>query len=56
MKYETDSVERNGTWVLTDLPPGQKVIGLKWVYKIKRDADGKIVYYKARIVAKGYVQ
>lgn len=51
-----ESVEKNGTWQLTNPPPGQKVIGVKWVYKIKRDADGNVVKYKARIVAKGYVQ
>lgn len=38
------------------MPPGHKVIGLKWVYKLKKDANGEIQKYKARIVAKGYVQ
>ena len=33
-----------------------KPIGLKWVFKIKRSADGSISKYKARLVAKGYVQ
>lgn len=33
-----------------------KPIGLKWVFKIKRNADGSISKYKARLVAKGYVQ
>ena len=56
MKQELESIEANKTWRLTDLPPGQKVIGLKWIYKLKKDADGKIVKYKARLVAKGYVQ
>ena len=37
-------------------PPRCKPIGLKWVYKIKRDSCGDIVMYKARLVAKGYVQ
>ncbi|KAL8145519.1 hypothetical protein AgCh_003617 [Apium graveolens] len=56
MKTEMDAVERNNTWKLTELPPGQKAIGLKWVFKAKKDTTGKIIKYKARIVAKGYVQ
>lgn len=56
MKSEMESIEKNGTWELTELPPGHKVIGLKWIYKIKRDANGNIVKHKARLVAKGYVQ
>lgn len=56
MKHEIDAVEKNGTWELTELPPGRKPIELKWIYKIKRDAAGQIIKHKARIVAKGYVQ
>lgn len=56
MKTEMDAVENNKTWVLTDLPPGRKAISLKWVYKLKKNTDGEIVKYKARIVARGYVQ
>lgn len=55
MKLEMEAVEKNNTWELTSLPPGRKAIGLKWVYKIKRDANGEIIKHKARIVAKGYV-
>lgn len=46
---------KNGTWELIDLPQGAKAIGLKWVFKLKRNADGSINKYKARLVAK-YVQ
>lgn len=56
MRKEIEAVEKNKTWKLTELPPGHKPIGLKWIYKIKRDTDGKIIKHKARIVAKGYVQ
>lgn len=56
MKTELEAIERNDTWELTDLPKGHKAIGLKWVYKIKKDSNGMIVKHKARLVAKGYVQ
>jgi hypothetical protein len=38
------------------LPPGKRPIGLKWVFKLKKNAEGEIIKYKARLVAKGYVQ
>jgi hypothetical protein len=56
MDSEMQSICKNGTWDLASLPPGQKAIGLKWVYKLKRNADGEVVKHKARLVAKGYVQ
>lgn len=56
MKQELDLIEENKTWKLTVLPLGQKIIGLKWIYKLKKDASGRIVKHKARLVAKGYVQ
>uniref|UniRef100_A0A8R7JU66 Reverse transcriptase Ty1/copia-type domain-containing protein n=1 Tax=Triticum urartu TaxID=4572 RepID=A0A8R7JU66_TRIUA len=46
----------NKTWELVSLPAGHKAIGLKWVYRVKRDPAGNIVKHKARLVAKGYVQ
>ncbi|KAI9166016.1 hypothetical protein LWI28_024708 [Acer negundo] len=48
--------EQNKTWELTNLPEGRKAIGVKWVYKTKRNAKGEIQRYKARLVAKGYKQ
>lgn len=56
MQSEYDSIMKNETWYLTDLPLGKKAIGVKWVYKIKRNADGTVSRYKARLVAKGYAQ
>nr|GEU33305.1 hypothetical protein [Tanacetum cinerariifolium] len=55
MDSELASIEKNNTWSLVNLPKNRKAIGLKWVYKVKHDPSGKILKYKARIVAKGYV-
>ena len=55
-KDEIDSIDKNETWVLVEKPHGVKLIGLKWVFKIKRNADGSINKFKSRLVAKGYVQ
>lgn len=41
---------------LVDLPPGRKAIGCTWVFRVKRDADGNLVKYKARLVAQGFSQ
>ncbi|KAF0905494.1 hypothetical protein E2562_004459 [Oryza meyeriana var. granulata] len=46
----------NQTWRLVPLPPGHRPIGLKWVYKVKKNAAGEVIKHKARLVAKGYVQ
>ena len=56
MLDEMTSIEANGTWELVDPPPRQRPIGLKWVFKTKKDAIGITTKYKARFVAKGYVQ
>jgi hypothetical protein len=56
MLDEMTSIEASGTWELAELPPRMRPIGLKWVYKTKKDAMGVITKHKARLVAKGYVQ
>jgi hypothetical protein len=56
MDSEMQSICKNGTWELAILPLGQKAIGLKWVFKLKKNSKGEIVKHKARLVAKGYVQ
>jgi hypothetical protein len=56
MLDEMASIEDNDTWSLVDLPSGHRPIGLKWVFKVKRDERGAIIKHKARLVAKGYVQ
>ena len=56
IQEEYVSILRNQTWDLVPLPPGKKPIGLRWVFKLKKNSNGEIARYKARLVAKGYVQ
>lgn len=53
MKEEIKTIEKNETWSLTDLAPSHKHIGLKWVYKLKKDAHGNITRHKTRFSCKG---
>ncbi|CAM8957622.1 unnamed protein product [Rhodiola kirilowii] len=56
MVEEMNALDANGTWVLTDLPPGARSIGCKWVFTVKVNPDGSVARLKARLVAKGYSQ
>ena len=56
IKIELDSILKNQTWELVDLPSGAKPIGHKWIFKRKYFPDGSIEKYKARLVAKGFSQ
>lgn len=56
MDEEYQALMRNQTWHLVPPKKGQNVIDCKWVYKIKKRADGTIDRYKACLVAKGFKQ
>lgn len=56
MVDELDSLRSNNTWTLVDKPLGKNVVGCRWVFAIKYDADGLPLRYKARLVAKGFSQ
>jgi hypothetical protein len=56
MDEEYNALMKNGTWHLVPSASGQNVIDCKWVYKVKRKADGTVERYKARLVAKGFKQ
>ncbi|CAM8877197.1 unnamed protein product [Rhodiola kirilowii] len=56
MVEEMNALDANGTWVLADLPPGERSIGCKWVFTVKVNPDGSVAHLKARLVAKGYSQ
>lgn len=57
MEEEMQSLEKNKTWKLTQLPKGKKAIGCKWIFAKKEGFPIKEdVRYKARLVAKGFAQ
>jgi len=50
MMKEMESIEKNMTWGLTDLPKGVKPIGVKWIFQTKFKETGEINKFKARLV------
>jgi hypothetical protein len=52
MNIEFEALLKNQIWALVPPHPKQNVVGCKWVFRIKRHADGSIERYKARLVAK----
>ena len=56
IRAEIKSMLLCGLFRAAKLPNGQREIGAKWVFKIKRKANGSIEKYKARLVAKGFCQ
>ena len=56
MELEFVALQHNKTWHLIPSSSSGKVIGCKWVYKLKLQPDGQIERYKALLVAKGYHQ
>lgn len=53
---EFKTLQDNNTWELVDRPKYRKVLGIKWVFKIKPGNSTSDKIYKGRIVAKGYGQ
>jgi hypothetical protein len=56
MNIEFDALLSNDTWTLVPPTSDMNVVGCKWVFRLKRKADGSIDRHKARLVAKGFHQ
>jgi len=58
IQAELKSHESNKTWTLVDHPQNKatNVVSCKWVFAIKKKADGSLDKYKARLVARGFTQ
>jgi hypothetical protein len=53
---EIENLRSKNTWNEVTKPADRKAIGSRWILKVKRDALGRIVKYKARLVAQGFSQ
>ena len=59
MWEELQSHLLNGTWILVpadQVPAKRRRVGSTWVFDIKRDANGQIIRWKARLCAQGFTQ
>ena len=56
MEMEMQSLRDNDVWELVEPPKDRKVVGSKWVFKVKTDENGHVERYKDRLVAQGYTQ
>lgn len=53
---ENQNLASKNTYTEVRKPEGRKTIGCRYVLKVKRDALGKIIKFKARLVAQGFSQ
>jgi hypothetical protein len=56
MEAEKKQLELLDTWEVVPLTPGTRVLSGKWAFKLKLDADGAPIRFKARWVARGFQQ
>lgn len=56
VESELRAHELNHTWDIVDRPSTGVALTTKWVFTLKKDNNGKIERYKARLVARGFEQ
>ena len=49
-------MKENGTWDIVPKPKDRDIVSCRWMFKLKRNAEGNIEKYKARLVARGFSQ
>lgn len=56
IQSEIKAHHANGTWQTVAKPKNVRMLSTKWVFALKRDAEGNITQHKARLVARGFEQ
>lgn len=52
---ELAALRDNETWVLVNQPNNAEIISNRWVFRVKENTEGDVLY-KARLVVKGFEQ
>ena len=47
MREEMLAIDQNNTWELENPLPNCKPIGLKWIFKLKKNSQGEVIKHKA---------
>lgn len=56
MHEELTALLKNQLGLLQPCPKGIKPISCKWVYRVKKNPDGSVNKFKARLIAHGFLQ
>jgi hypothetical protein len=56
MEEQLALMKKYDVWDEVDEPEDTNIFGSRWVFRIKRDSNGKILKYRARLVAQGFTQ
>jgi hypothetical protein len=56
IKAEITQCEELDTWEIVEAPHNANIVANRYVFRYKRDSDGKVVKFKVRLVAKGFTQ
>lgn len=56
MQEEIDAINNNDTWTLIERPEHCNAVKCKWVFKLKKTAEGVPERKRARLVARGFSQ
>ena len=53
---ELETFRKLGVFEEVPRPQDRKIVGSKWVFRMKHSSDGQIEKYKAQVVAQGFSQ
>ena len=56
MMEEMESIGKHKNLELVNLLEGRKPIGVRWVFKVKKNPKGEMVKYKAQLFSNGILQ